>query len=182
MSTGTAFWPTLGAHESQLTWICCFVWRALLGGFLCQMKTSTFQAWLNARMPTPTGLPWHHDRVLRRLRIHTLLQEIVHCSIGPEFWGIRVHPFFWEKNLQIYKLSCGTAFSAKYKGWAFLSQRNPGRFGRPALFGQQLESLKVSKSAPPSGCCKGNHEVQECKTEMFKLNKFIFQSSDLEDW
>ena len=39
MSTGTAFWPTLGAHESQLTWICCFVWRALLGGFLCQMKT-----------------------------------------------------------------------------------------------------------------------------------------------
>ena len=35
----------------------------------------------------------------------------------------------------------------------------------PALFGLQLESLKVSKSALPSGCCQGNHEVQECKRQ-----------------
>ena len=136
MSTGTAFWPTLGAHESQLTWICCFVWRALLGGFLCQMKTSTFQAWLNARMPTPTGLPWHHDRVLRRLRIHTLLQEIVHCSIGPEFWGIRVHPFFGRK---IYK-------STNYRA-ALPSVPNirVGRFSRKGTL-EDLDALLFSDS------------------------------------
>ena len=52
----------------------------------------------------------------------------------------------------------------------------------PALFGQQLESLKVSKSAPPSGCCQGNHEVQECKTEMFKLDKLMIESWDLKNW
>ena len=118
--------------------------------------------------------------------------EIVHCSIGPQsFGGFGFILLFWEK---IYKSeNSHAALPSVSNPRAFFSQRNPERFGRHALFGQQLESLKVSKSAPPSGCCWGNHEnnpvrrnnlkkgSKNVRLRFYNFKKFIFQSSDLED-
>ena len=152
IATGTAFCTNLGGPRMSTD-------MALLGGFLenrsfftmFSMSNENFNFTKRCWMPTPTGFPWHHGTVLRRLRIHTLLQEIVHCSIGPEsFGGFGFILLFWEK---IYKSeNSHAALPSVSNPRAFFSQRNPERFGRHALFGQQLESLKVSKSAPPSGC------------------------------
>ena len=156
-ATRTAFCTNLGGPRMSTD-------MALLGGFLenrsfltmFSMSNENFNFTKRCWMPTPTGLPWHHGTVLRRLRIHTLLQEIDRnrtlLDWASEFWGIRVHPFILRKNLQIWKFSCGTAFSAKSKG-VFLA-KEPWKIWTPC----NLKVLRSPKSAPPAGCCWGNHE------------------------
>ena len=138
IATGTAFCTNLGGPRMSTD-------MALLGGFLenrsfltmFSMSNENFNFTKRCWMPTPTGFPWHHGTVLRRLRIHTLLQEIDRnrtlLDWAWEFWGASGSSvLFWRKNLQIWKFSCGTAFSVKSKG-VFLA-KEPWKIWTPCSF------------------------------------------------
>ena len=128
----TAFCTNLGGPRMSTDIAWWFSWKLIFFNyvFYVKWKLQLYEALLNANANWVSLTSRHGTS--ETSNSHSSPRNRALLDWAWEFWGIRVHPFILRKNLQIWKFSCGTAFSVKSKG-VFLA-KEPWKIWTPCSF------------------------------------------------